>query len=157
MHIRPAEIDDLGQIVKLGKELLTLHTEFDFDYYQLEDNFDELFGTWVKDQINHQYQFILVAQNPHDNQIVGFISGFIKYLYPWFRTKSVGHISYMIIDNNSRNQGIGKLLENEAVNWFKSKNISFVELYVEEKNTTGKIAWDKYGFGPFKKFLQKKI
>lgn len=157
MHIRNANIDDLSQLVTLGRDLLTFHTEYDLDYYQLEDNFDELFGTWVKDQLNHQYQFILVAQDPADNRIVGFVSGFIKSLFTWFKTKSVGHISYMIIDRDFRQKGIGKLLEAGAADWFKNKNISYIELYVEEKNTTGQIAWDKYGFLPFKKFLRKKI
>lgn len=157
MHIRLATIDDLPQIVKLGKELLHQHGEFDFDYYQLEENFDELFGTWVKDQLNHPYQFIIVGQDPADGTIVGFISGFVKYLYPWFKTKSVGHISYMIIDHKYRRHGIGKLLEKGAAEWFGSKNISYIELYVEEQNLTGKSAWDKYGFLPFKKFLRKKI
>lgn len=157
MHIRAATLDDVPQLVKLGRQLLTLHTEYDSDYYQLEENFDDSFGSWVKDQLNHPYQFILIAQNPVDYKIIGFISGFIKSLFPWFKTKSVGHISYMIIEDNFRHKGIGKLLETEANNWFKGKNISYVELYVEEKNTTGQIAWDKYGFLPFKKFLRKKI
>lgn len=157
MHIREANPEDVSQLVKLGKNLLTLHTDYNFDYYRLEEKFDELFGNWVKDQLNHPYQFIIVAQNPSDGKIAGFISGFIKSLYPWFKTKSVGHISYMIIDDNFRQKGVGKLLEAAAASWFKNKNISYLELYVEEKNETGKIAWDKYGFLPFKKFLQKKI
>lgn len=157
MHIRPAELNDIGALVKLGKTLLSLHTVYDFEYYDLEDNFDELFANWVKDQLNHPYQFIIVAQNPTDGKIVGFISGFIKYLYPWFKTKSVGHISYIIVDHNFRRQGIGNLLENAAHEWFRSKNISYIELYVEEVNEAGKNAWVNYGFLPFKKFLRKKI
>lgn len=157
MRIRPANLDDVTQLVKLGKDLLNLHTEFDINYYQLEENFDESFGAWVKNQINSNYQFLIVAQNETDGQIAGFISGFIKSLFPWFKTKSVGHISYMIINPKFQRQGIGKLLENTAKEWFKSKNISYLELYVEEKNEIGKIAWNKYGFLPFKKFLQKKI
>lgn len=157
MHIRAASLTDLSQLVRLGRDLLSLHTDFDANYYQLEENFDELFGAWVKDQLNHPYQFIFVACDPADNNIAGFISGFIKYLYPWFKTKSVGHISYLVIDPNYRQQGVGKSLEKTANGWFKSKNISYVELYVEEKNTPGQIAWSKYGFLPFKKFLQKKI
>lgn len=157
MHIRPAQINDQADIIRLGRDLLDLHTLYDVDYYNLEANFSELFGSWVRDQLNHPYQFILVAQNPADNQIVGFLSGFIKSLYPWFKTKSVGHISYMVIDKNFRRRGVGKLLENAAIEWFKTKNISYIELYVEEKNTTGQSAWNKYGFLPFKKFLRKKI
>ena len=157
MHIRAAQIEDLQQIVLLGRSLLDLHKEYDYEYYQLEENFDQLFGFWVRDQLNNLSQFIIVAQNPADNKIVGFISGFTKYLFPWFRTKTVGHISYMIIDPNFRLKGIGRLLENAAKDWFKNKNISYMELYVEEKNPTGQTAWTSNGYLPFKRFLKKKI
>ena len=157
MHIRLAQIEDLLQIVLLGRSLLDLHKEYDNDYYQLEENFDELFGNWVRGQLNNLSQFIIVAQNPTDNKISGFISGFVKALFPWFKTKSVGHISYLIIDEAYQKQGIGKLLEDAARNWFVEKNIHFLELYVDEKNEIGQRVWNSYGFLPFKKFLRKKI
>ena len=158
MHIRPAKIEDLPSLIQLGKHLLELHSEFDYDYYQLTENFDELFGSWIKNQLNQPNQFILVAQTQDiPVKIIGFISGFLKSLYPWFRTKTVGHISYLVVDKESRQKGIGKLLEEEARNWFKSKNISYIEVYVDEKNSPGSLAWSEYGFLPFKKFLRKKI
>lgn len=157
MHIRLAQIEDLPQIVLLGRSLLDLHKEYDNDYYQLEENFDGLFGNWVRGQLNNLSQFIIVAQNSTDNKISGFISGFVKPLFPWFKTKSVGHISYLVIDESYQKQGVGKLLEDAARNWFVEKNIHFLELYVDEKNPIGQKAWSSYGFLPFKKFLRKKI
>ena len=157
MHIRLARIEDLPQIVLLGRSLLDMHKEYDNDYYQLEENFDELFGNWVRGQLNNLSQFIIVAQNPTDNKISGFISGFVKPLFPWFKIKSVGHISYLVIDESYQKQSIGKLLEDAARNWFMEKNIHFLELYVDEKNPIGQKAWSSYGFLPFKKFLRKKI
>lgn len=67
MHIRGANLEDVSQLVKLGKNLLTLHTDYNFDYYRLEERFDELFGNWVKDQLNHPYQFMSSLKNiPRD-------------------------------------------------------------------------------------------
>lgn len=166
MHIRPAITEDIPQLIKLGRNLLDIHYTFDPDYYTLEENFDESFGNWLKEQLIYPNQFILVAtdeQSPNNNlpipsyQIIGFISGFIKALFPWFKTKTVGHISYLVIDPSFRQKSIGKQLEQEAIVWFKSRNVPYVEVYVDELNNVGKIAWDKYGFGPFKKFLRKKI
>ena len=158
MHIRSATLEDIPQIVKLGRKLWELHITFDSDYYQLEDSFEELFGSWVKEQLSRPNQFIFVAEDGNsEDKIVGFISGFIKALYPWFRTKRVGHISYLIITPEYRAKGIGNLLEKAAISWFKSKGISYVEVYVEEMNTIGVKAWHSYGFLPFKKFLRKKI
>lgn len=156
MHIRSAEMKDIPQIVSLGRQLFELHVQYDNDYYELEDDFDKLFADWTKNYINHHSQFIIVAET-ENNEVIGFIAGFIKSLYPWFHIKSVGHISFMAIDNKFRKIGIGRLLEKQAKLWFKSKSISYVELYVEESNNIGQKAWSSYDFLPFKKFLRKKI
>lgn len=156
MHVRPAEIKDCPSIIPLGRNLLQLHGDFDSLYYQLEPGFDTLFGLWLNDQIGKESQFLFVAQTD-EMEIVGFISGFLKSLYPWFQTKVVGHIGYMYVVPHYRNKGIGRLLEAAACNWFASKRVCYVELYVEDKNIIGQSAWNSYGFGSFKKFLQKKI
>lgn len=156
MHVRPAQIYDIPQLISLGRQLWELHISFDQEYYQLEENFDDLFGNWLKEQINSPNQFIFVAQDS-TGVVVGFIAGFIKALYPWFKTKSVGHVSYLVIDPAFRHIGVGRLLESYAIEWFKSKNISYIEVYVEEKNSVGQNAWSAYGFEQFKKFLRKRI
>jgi ribosomal protein S18 acetylase RimI-like enzyme len=155
MQTRLATSADIQAVTQLGRQLLDLHTEFDFDYYRLEETFDSLFGTWVKNQINYPSQFIIVAEE--ENKITGFVSGFIKSLYPWFKTKKVGHLAYLVVDPNNRRRGTGRILEKAAADWFKSNGISYIEVYVEEKNGTGIKAWESYGFLPFKKFLRKRI
>ena len=40
MHIRKAEFQDIDKITKLGMDLIFLHTEFEKDYYLLEENAD---------------------------------------------------------------------------------------------------------------------
>ena len=167
MHIRPAEPRDIPQIVKLGRQLWELHITFDHNYYLLEENFDIQFEAWVKDQLFSAYQFLHVAEDIQiptpingqiqENVITGFVAGFLKPLFPWFKTKMVGHISYLIIDPKFRRQKIGKILTESADKWFKEKNVTYVELYVEEKNTVVQSAWNNYGFGPFKRFLRKTI
>lgn len=157
MHIRPAQIKDIPDIIRLGRLLLELHSQFDNSYYQLEQNFDGLFEKWVIGCLNNSSQFIFVAETTAPDKIAGFISGFIKPLYPWFRVKSVGHITYMIVDSIDRRKGAGKELETAAVNWFKSKNIPYLELYVDEKNNLGQNVWNACNYLPFKKFLRKKL
>lgn len=155
MHTRLATLADIQAVTKLGRLLLELHTGYDFEYYRLEETFDTLFAGWVKDQITYPSQFIIVAEV--NSQITGFVSGFIKSLYPWFKTKKVGHLAYLVVDPDYRRRGAGMMLEKAAQDWFKTSGVSYVEVYVEEKNETGKMAWDAYGFLPFKKFLRKRI
>lgn len=155
MNIRLARHEDIPQIITLGKQLLDLHFEFDQKYYGLEASFDRDFYNWAAEQIGSPGKFILVAEE--NGILTGFISGFIKYLFPWFKVKQVGHISYLVIDKSKRAKGVGKLLELAAVDWFRTKNLNYIEVYVDEVNQFGKIAWNSYGYQPFKKFLRKSI
>lgn len=161
MHIRLASEKDMPHLIRLGKQLLTSHVSFDSSYYALEENFDSLFAVWVRQQLYSSSQFLFVAEyitpEGESARVVGFISGFVKALFPWFKTKSVGHISYLVVDTDYQKKGVGKLLEDAARNWFRAKNISYIELYVDEGNPVGQKAWSTYGFLPFKKFLRKKI
>lgn len=156
MHIRPGQLSDIPSIIRLGRQLFDVHAQFDRDYYQIENNFDELFRNWANQYLASSSQFILVSEND-SREITGFIAGFIKSLYPWFIVKSVGHIAYLVVDPIYRKNGVGKMLNDAAANWFKEKKVTYIELYVEEKNGIGQTAWSSYGFMPFKKFLRKKI
>ncbi|MBI4067071.1 GNAT family N-acetyltransferase, partial [Candidatus Gottesmanbacteria bacterium] len=89
--------------------------------------------------------------------VVGFLSGFIKYLFPWFNIKRVGHISFMFIDENYRLKGVGKMLVAEVKKWFKEQGLLYIELYVNESNSNGLAFWKKVGFDNFQKFLRMKI
>jgi ribosomal protein S18 acetylase RimI-like enzyme len=156
MHIRPATLSDAPSITALGKMLLSCHSEFDPAYYMLEDNFDELFTQWVYDQLKFPSQFILIAESD-EKKVIGFISGFIKSLYPWFKTKQVGHIAYLAVDIAHQKKGVGTALEKEAVIWFQTKGVGYIEVYTDTANEVGKKAWTKYRYSDFKKFLRKKL
>ena len=163
MLIRKAETSDLSLLVYLIKMLLSLHLNFDPDYYQLEDGIEITLRNWLINYLDSQNQFIFVAETEsitsykNQSNLAGFICGYLKNLYPWFKTKSVGHISYLIVDPQFQRRGIGRFLENKAIEWFKAKSVNYVEVYVDEKNSFGYQAWNKYGYLPFKKFLKKKI
>lgn len=158
MHIRPAQSQDIKGITFLAKQLLQLHSEFDTEYYQLEESFEDQFKSWISNHLNSSNQFVYVAETDNPNpSTIGFISGFIKSLYPWFRHKSVGHITYLTVSPSFRRRSVGKLLETAALSWFKSKNVSYIEVYTDEKNKVGGIVWHSYGYLPFKKFLRKKL
>lgn len=155
MLIRMAKPEDLEQIVHLGKQLLELHAEWESDYYALEDNFNDSFASWITEQTTNLSKFLYLAED--NGKIVGFISGYLKTLYPWFKTKTVGHISFLYILPDYRRKKIGRLLTEKASDWFKSNNVKYVEVFADEKNTAAVNAWSSYGFGVFKRFLRRSL
>jgi ribosomal protein S18 acetylase RimI-like enzyme len=155
MLIREAQTKDIPQIIEMGKKIFEQHEMYDLSYYKTLDNFEDLYRQWVENQINTSTQFIFVACD--NEEITGFVSGYSKSLFPWFHLKTVGHISFLFVKENFRNKKIGTMLENKAVQWFTDKGLRYIELFVDEKNETGKKVWEKYGFEPFKSFLRKTI
>ncbi|MBI2617206.1 GNAT family N-acetyltransferase [Candidatus Gottesmanbacteria bacterium] len=160
MIIRVMQETDIQELAILGKQLLDIHTTFDSMYYTLEENFTTLFSDWLRNQLSASSQIVFVAEEGSGNskgEIIGFISGFIKSLYPWFKVKAVGHVSYLVVDHKYRKQHIGKQLEVALTSWFCKKGVSYIEVYTDEKNQIGVYAWSSYGYEPFKKYLRKRI
>ena len=158
VHIRPAIEKDCGRIAQLLHQLFEVHLQFDPLYYQLEADCLDKFGHWALNQLNTFNQFILVAVDKENKEnAIGFVSGYIKFLFPWFKTKSVGHISFLAVDQKFQKQGIGEMLEKNAYDWFREKNLKFVELYSHDKNDIANGFWEKRSFDPFYRFLRKNI
>ena len=155
MNIRPAIDTDFPLLVRLGKLLFEQHRVQDAEYYKMEEEFDSHFSRWLTEQITIPNRFVFTATE--EDSIRGFISGYVKYLFPWLKIKSVGHISFLVIDPVCQRKGIGRKLLDHAEQWFAVRNLHYVELYVEESNLSGLSAWDTYGFSNFKKFLRKNI
>ncbi len=156
MKIIKATTEDIPLLANFGKKLTKLHFDFDPDYYTFDESgFGPAFSDWLRNQIGIQSSIILVAKE--NNQVIGFLSGFVKYLFPWYVIKRVGHISFMFIDENYRRKGVGKELLREAKKWFKVQGLTYMELYVNENNQKGVSFWKSRGFSDFQKFLRMRI
>src|SRR3989338_8841579 len=86
INITPADHNDIEQIVLLAKQLLISHFDYDGEYFQLDVNHRQAMTDWVKYHLGAANQFILVARpDAGQPEICGFISGYIKPLFPWFK------------------------------------------------------------------------
>jgi ribosomal protein S18 acetylase RimI-like enzyme len=155
MQIRAATSEDVQAITKLATDLFTLHQTFDNEYYAMEEHPEQYISKWVAEQVRAVTSFMLVAEI--DGEVAGLIAGYIKPLYPWFITKAVGHLSFLIVQPQHRKKGIATALQEAAMSWFKTRNMTYVEVFVEEKNEIGNTAWNAFEFSPFRKFMRKKI
>ncbi|OGF98897.1 hypothetical protein A2153_00735 [Candidatus Gottesmanbacteria bacterium RBG_16_38_7b] len=159
MIIRQAVYSDLEQIINLSTQLLELHSQIDPEYYQYTEDYTVKIRSWAERHLTSPSQFILVAEEEqlNDKKIIGFISGYIKFLFPWYKINSVGHISFLVIDTKFQKKGVGRQLEEAAKRWFRTRNLKYIEVYTSEKNSAGLSAWKAYSYQPFNKFLRKKI
>ncbi|KKR34163.1 MAG: GCN5-related N-acetyltransferase [Candidatus Gottesmanbacteria bacterium GW2011_GWA2_41_12] len=152
MEIRKAELSDIPELTTLGEKLIRYHEKLDRDYYQIKQEFHRYYETFLKEQLVNQHVYFLIAEE--NNRIIGFNISYLKPLFSWFVISTVGHISFIYVDDNFRGKKVGKKLIEQTVSWFREKGVKYIETFVDENNFPGKNAWKSYGFKEFKKYLR---
>jgi len=71
-----------------------------------------------------------------------YLGGFIMYK----KYESNGYISYVAVDSNVQNYGLGKLLLNHAINDLKSQGAADVSLCVFHHNRKAQSLYERLGF-----------
>ncbi len=73
-----------------------------------------------------------------DNKLIGYLRLLIH--------KDYGHLGQIAVTKLERGKGYGNKLMNHALDFFESKGMKRVGLYVETKNQTAISLYEKYGF-----------
>lgn len=127
--------DDLADLAQLLNDLFTQDIEF-------EPNFEKQKRGLVKILSNPEIGEILVLKI--DNKIVGMVS--LLYSISTALGGKVAIMEDMIIDKNYRNQGFGKKLLNEAINFSKSRNCLRMTLLTDFNNDAAISFYKSVGF-----------
>jgi ribosomal protein S18 acetylase RimI-like enzyme len=142
MNIRQAIHADIEAISALYTEFYQYNAEQQSNYYvaAVED------GYYPKSVIDSHSGDILVAEA--DGCIVGFIHIEEESTppYPSVVPHRFACIVDLIVTQESRRNGIGQLLLEEAKRWAKSRGLAYLELMVLEGNETGKSFYESEGF-----------
>lgn len=131
MEIREIEEEDILQCLDLLKQLTLVGENFDYyiPYNIISTNPD---------------YYIYVAEK--EDKIIGMATIFIeqKFIHSGSR---VGHIEDVVVDSNSRNMNIGKLLIEKCVETAQLRDCYKVILDCDEKNIPfySKCGFEKFG------------
>ena len=115
----------------------------------------EKFRIYAKRCIHSKNAVIFLAENK--DGILGYCLCIIKKNIPIFKVKLLGHIRDLYVEKKYRNQGISSMLINEALEWFKSKNIKHTSIMVSPENPKAHKIYGKWGFNDYHMEMRKKI
>ena len=154
VKIEEAKKEKINSILSLMTKLSDYHKKIDPKYYKSgkereESDKKRLIEHFSKKRKN---QKILVAKVK--NKIVGFLIGGVEKSPPYCKENKIGVIHRAYIKENFRRKGIGKLLVEELLKWFRKRKIKFVEVEVDSRNKIGIEAYKKYGFFEFHKRMR---
>lgn len=127
--------DNLVDLARLLNELFTQDIEFEPDFEKQETGL-------VKILSNPEIGEILVLKI--DNKIVGMVS--LLYSISTALGGKVAILEDMIIDKGYRNEGFGKELLNEAINFAKDRNCLRLTLLTDFNNDTAINFYQRAGF-----------
>ena len=103
----------------------------------------------------NRYSILVIALN--NDEITGFLHGFLKMLPAYLEGRCTGYISYTFVSPASRGLGIGKKMVASAREWFVEKNCSSIEVQALINNQEALQFWRRVGFQDesiqFRKFL----
>ena len=103
---------------------------------------------WLKSIESLPEKVFFIAGAIHDNELQGFITGQMKMLPGFLGGKWVGDVSYIYVRPTTRRQGFATGLAAAAMQWFRERGASSVELQVLSQNSGAQTFWQRQGFQP---------
>jgi len=155
MIIREATEKDEEKIKELIKKLHAFEIPMEELYVAKPDTADRNL-MFFKHKTKNNNGTIFVVEI--DDKIIGYAVCWIErrptYLY---KVDKIGYISDVFVEEPYRGRGIGSALLGKILEWFKNKNIKYVELSVLAKNEKAKKFYEKHGFKVYSLNLRKAV
>jgi ribosomal protein S18 acetylase RimI-like enzyme len=152
--IREAIERDIDGIIPVWKQFIKLHADLDPREVKIP-HAEEIFRALLRERLIGKDAGILVAAA--ENEIAGFILMKMEKDDPVFPDPVFGFVEIIAVSEKGRRHGIGEMLYQYAVNWFKERGASSIKLFIIPKNIQASSFWKKMGFSSYLELLYKKI
>lgn len=145
VKIRKASLKDLEIIYNLNIDLAKHELRFDQIRKRPQKKKRYRYGYKnLREKLKKRdYRFFVVED---EGKTVGFIEGCIRKTPSFYKYSRKGEVGPIFVKKEYRNKGVGKKLVKEMLNWFKSKNIKWIQLTTHAKNINSIKFWKKLGF-----------
>ncbi|MCY3870091.1 MAG: GNAT family N-acetyltransferase [Gemmatimonadetes bacterium] len=146
MEVVRALKSDIPAILEIWKELMDFHVPFD-SRYTLSEGAEESMNDHLERLVEAEDALVIMAVE--NTKPMGFGIARIRNYPPVFIKQTHGTIEDLAVSSEHRRKGIGELMLNEMLDWFRSLGIDRVELRVASMNTIGYSFWRKHGFADY--------
>ena len=156
--VRSAAKNDVPKLVEwMGKLVSHVRVSSADPYvWNLQEGHEKHYQPWFEKAIDSADIAIYVAE--HNHAPVGFVLGIITA--PFIKSsviRNIGQIELCWVDALYRKQGIAADLVRELENWFKQKNIVYVDLQYLMGNMEAELTWKQLGYLPYRVTARKRI
>jgi GNAT superfamily N-acetyltransferase len=136
--------DDAKAVAALWESLVDFHQTLDKDLPRATSGGGRIYVERMVSRIGDADTLVLVAEI--DGHVVGYVLGAIVDLVPdMFEREMCGFIADIFVEPDHRRHGIGRMLIDAVLDWFRSEGIRYYEWYVAAQNPTARAFWREMG------------
>ncbi len=146
IEIRPATREDLSRILELWDELMSFHSQRD-PFWNRCKQAESRFADFIGKSMTEADKFVPVACV--NGRVVGYAHAAIQEHPPVLVNPRYGQIMEISVTQGLRRTGIGQRLVESILEWFRSRNLSRIEVRMHSVNEISTRFWAKLGFRPY--------
>ncbi len=152
--IRVALPEDVLAISKLWQQFMAYNAQFD-NSFEVQDKITGRFARELQNRIDDPNYRLAVAE--FDKELVGYSFSYISKKPYFFKIGKFGLIGDLFVQEEHRRKGFGRLLVDDALDFFKRKKIEQIELLVANGNENTVQFWEKMGYSTLLRWMYKKL
>src|SRR4051812_45286445 len=150
MTIRPATPADVPAVTPMVDKLAALHERWDPARYDYLPHPGEMYQRWLVSRAKDPNSVFLVADRERIMAdvpfLVGFVVGTIEQPIPIYRIENFGFIHDLWVEEDYRNEGLGRQLAIRAVERFRELGVQQVRLETAAANEPARKMFASCGF-----------
>ncbi len=146
MEIRSATPEDVPQVQTLVAKICALHEQWDKDRFKTIQHPEKQYERWLIARSTDPRSVFLVAE--HEAKIVAYIVCTIEKEIPIYWMPECGEIHDLWVDEEYRNEGLGKQLTMLTIERFKTLGVKQIRLTTAFANEVGRKLFESCGFRP---------
>jgi GNAT superfamily N-acetyltransferase len=146
-----AEEKHIPDITRLWKEFIQFHVDIEPIWIPAEGAEDGQREEQTKPLMASEKGLVLVALD--GDEVIGYSLSEIKDPPPGSSRSEYGYIHHMAVTEKYRRTGVGEMMFDEILKWFKSKSMDRIELDITSKNYVSGSFWGKLGFEEYMRTL----
>jgi ribosomal protein S18 acetylase RimI-like enzyme len=151
--LRVALPEDVLSISKLWRKFMDYNAQFD-DSFRVKPKIVGRFARELQNRIDDPNYRLSVIEL--DEELVGYCLSYISKKPYFFKLGKFGFIGDLFVEEGYRRRGYGRLLVDDALNFFKRKRVEQVELLVASENVNTIKFWQRLGYTGLLQWMYKK-
>ena len=140
--IRKAVAGDIAAVLRLWRELMEFHSNFD-SRFRLAADAVSPGKSHLRSELARPTSFLAVAE--HRSGVVGYCLASVHNQPSFFEHRAYGFVSEFHVAQSLRRRGIGRSLFAGMKQWFQRNGVSRIELVTMNGNEGSKAFWQSVG------------